>query len=458
MAQKLTLKDLALTAQKRGGYCLATHYKNSGSKVEWQCSEGHVFDASARQVRSGSWCPRCSQSFFFREEICRLSFETIFNQPFPKCRPDWLLNERGNRMELDGYNEQLKLAFEYNGEQHYNTNFFSQNQTLESRQKDDELKAHICNQKDVLLIIFTPDDDLTQISKQIETTSKHKPTILKNADLGREIDFDGVWQHRNKIAALRQLARSKNGKLISTKYLGQKTHLTWECEQGHRWTAGSGNILTGHWCPDCGGRPNLNIYDMQNFVEKFGGVCLSKEYINTRSSLNWQCINGHKWEASYAHIRLGYWCIKCAQDPHILEVENPYVTVRIEQLKSIARAKGGECLSDIYLGDDQKLIWRCANGHTWDAVPGSIKQGRWCPDCGGRPRLNLQIAQQAALDFEGECLSTEYINVKTKMKWRCKKGHEWETSFDSVRQGNWCRRCSQITRRMREKIQTPNVN
>lgn len=391
MTKKLTLEELELTAQRRGGHCLATKYKNSSSKVKWKCSEGHVFDATTRDVRSGRWCPRCSKSFFFKEEICRLSFETIFKHPFPKCRPDWLLNERGNRMELDGYNKNLKLAFEYNGEQHYKENFFSQNMSLQRRIKNDELKINLCKKNGILLITFTPEDDLSKISEKIKKSSHNKKAILQIADFNREIDFDGVWQYRNKIASLRQFVSIKNGKLISKKYQGQKTHLIWQCKIGH------------------------------------------------------------EWHASYAHIRAGYWCIKCARDPYIKDVENPNSTVTIEHLKFIARSKGGDCLSDTYLGDNQKLIWKCAIGHVWDAVPTSIKQGRWCPDCGGRPRLNLQIAQQAALDFQGECLSEEYINVKTKMKWRCKEGHEWQTSFDSVRQGNWCRRCAQTARRIREK-------
>ena len=32
---------------------------------------------------------------------------------FTKIRPDWL-----NKLELDGYNDELKLAFEYQGKQH----------------------------------------------------------------------------------------------------------------------------------------------------------------------------------------------------------------------------------------------------------------------------------------------------------------------------------------------------
>ena len=451
MTKKLTLEELELTAQRRGGHCLATKYKNSSSKVKWKCSEGHVFDATTRDVRSGRWCPRCSKSFFFKEEICRLSFETIFKHPFPKCRPDWLLNERGNRMELDGYNENLKLAFEYNGEQHYKENFFSQNMSLQRRIKNDELKINLCKKNGILLITFSPEDDLSKISEKIKKSSHNKKAILQIADFNREIDFDGVWQHRNKIASLRQFVSIKNGKLISKKYQGQKTHLIWECEKGHQWTAAPMNILSGYWCPKCAGRPQLTITDMRKVAEEFDGNCLSKEYVNAKSALNWQCKNGHEWHASYAHIQAGYWCIKCARDPYIKDVENPNSTVTIEHLKFIARSKGGDCLSDTYLGDNQKLIWKCAIGHVWDAVPTSIKQGRWCPDYGGRPRLNLQIAQQAALDFQGECLSEEYINVKTKMKWRCKEGHEWQTSFDSVRQGNWCRRCAQTARRIREK-------
>ena len=31
--------------------------------------------------------------------------------------------------------------------------------------------------------------------------------------------------------------------------------------------------------------------------------------------------------------------------------------------------------------------------------------------------------------------------IKSKLKWKCKEGHIWETSLGSVLNGNWCNKC-----------------
>ena len=49
-------------------------------------------------------------------------FEKIYNKKFAKCKPLWLKNQRGSQLELDGYNDELKIAFEYQGRQHYEDN------------------------------------------------------------------------------------------------------------------------------------------------------------------------------------------------------------------------------------------------------------------------------------------------------------------------------------------------
>lgn len=53
------------------------------------------------------------------ETQCRRIFEHIFKKPFPTVRPPFLKRSNGKCLELDGYNKELNLAFEYNGVQHY---------------------------------------------------------------------------------------------------------------------------------------------------------------------------------------------------------------------------------------------------------------------------------------------------------------------------------------------------
>lgn len=54
------------------------------------------------------------------EEMSRKVFQHIFGLQFPTVRPDILENpETGSNLEFDGYNPILKIAFEYNGIQHY---------------------------------------------------------------------------------------------------------------------------------------------------------------------------------------------------------------------------------------------------------------------------------------------------------------------------------------------------
>ena len=115
-------------------------------------------------------------------------------------------------------------------------------------------------------------------------------------------------------------------------------------------------------------------------------------------------------------------------------------------LREIALAKGGSCLSGHYVEGRIKLRWRCADGHEWEAAPNSIRGGSWCPVCANKARgpkkLGIEVCQKAALAKGGQCLSTEYMNSDTKLRWRCAEGHEWDAIPDSVvRRGTWSPHC-----------------
>jgi len=92
------------------------------------------------------------------ENRCRQIFEEIFKKPFPNVRPEFLrrLNKNNKfiKLELDGYNPQLKLAWEYNGIQHYKyTPKFhkSQQDFIDQLQRDKE-KKELCKINGIILI------------------------------------------------------------------------------------------------------------------------------------------------------------------------------------------------------------------------------------------------------------------------------------------------------------------
>jgi hypothetical protein len=88
---------------------------------------------------------------------CRRVLEKIFNKPFNKSRPNFLNNPvtGGNfNLELDCYNNELKIAVEYNGIQHYKYNkFFHKNYEHFLNQKyRDDMKKRICKDNNIILI------------------------------------------------------------------------------------------------------------------------------------------------------------------------------------------------------------------------------------------------------------------------------------------------------------------
>ncbi len=117
----------------------------------------------------------------------------------------------------------------------------------------------------------------------------------------------------------------------------------------------------------------------------------------------------------------------------------------LEVFQEVARERGGECLSTEYINIDSKLLWRCAEGHEWEAKATHIKNSNsWCPQCHlYNVKLDISVFQRIARVRGGECLSTEYINIGSKLLWRCDEGHQWNATGHSIKNdGSWCLRCA----------------
>lgn len=124
------------------------------------------------------------------ERLCCQTMERIYEAPFETIRPDWLINpETGEKLELDCYNEELQIAVEYNGEQHYTWPNFT-NQTYQqfiNQVRRDQLKIELCDRNGVYLIVVpynVSHDKIPEfiISHLPETLQKrlHEEHILSN--------------------------------------------------------------------------------------------------------------------------------------------------------------------------------------------------------------------------------------------------------------------------------------
>ena len=250
--KKLTLQDCSNYAQLKDGYCLSVEYVNAASNLTWQCKYGHIWEANFNNVKSkNSWCPQCSSNI--GERICRIFFENFFDKPFSKTRPEWLETSTGSKLELDGFNSELKIAFEYQGIQHYEMDgfFVRSEEQLEKRIEYDLLKNKLCIENNVELIIVPYLKNLTDI----DSIKNELTTILlqKGFSTQKIITIDLKKLYSNKIQKYKELAKIRGGKCLSDVYVNYYTKLTWCCSEKHIWDAVGYSIEKGHWCPDCAG-------------------------------------------------------------------------------------------------------------------------------------------------------------------------------------------------------------
>lgn len=56
---KLTIVEMHKTARDHGGMCLSDKI---ATKLLWECSEGHRWEATAANVKRGTWCPHCART------------------------------------------------------------------------------------------------------------------------------------------------------------------------------------------------------------------------------------------------------------------------------------------------------------------------------------------------------------------------------------------------------------
>jgi hypothetical protein len=241
------------------------------------------------------------------EEKCRYILEQFTGKRFYKKRLP------GTCFILDGFCKQLKLAFEYNGEQHYKAvPHFQQTLSLKERQQYDKRKQDICNQLQIQLIIIpywiAKKGDKHLIS-YIDDHLKGIPKVTTT------VSMRTLYNSRSELQELKTISENRGGRCLSTEYIDSTKPMRWECRKGHIWTTTSSHIKRGSWCKRCSRLKTID--DMQQLAAAHDGKCLSTVYTNAISPLEWECRLGHRWAATPNQTQQGRWCSTCKSSTNI---------------------------------------------------------------------------------------------------------------------------------------------
>ena len=232
------------------------HLITSRQKIRVACPLGHTDTKSPTHVESQrTLCKECSTGLY--ERIVRAHFEAIFGVKFPKSRPHWLRNNVTQRpLELDGFAERLRVAFEHDGPQHYGRKIRSAQtaQELKVIRKLHILKDGLCLRHKVKLIRIVTMTNIASSDalrkailkkcKEARLRVPHPTAIEQIADVPDSIR---IWQEiRNRVA-------DRGGTLLTRCYAGSSTTLRLSCAQkSHKpFSTTPGHLKRGQWCREC---------------------------------------------------------------------------------------------------------------------------------------------------------------------------------------------------------------
>lgn len=127
-------------------------YYESYEDDDFNCDDITFEDTQVEDIK---FAPVSGRKVSKGEAICKAVLEELYSKEFHTVRPDFLKNPETKRnLELDCYNEELRLAVEYNGIQHYKwPNFTGQSKEAFIKQvRRDQYKVEACDNNGVYLI------------------------------------------------------------------------------------------------------------------------------------------------------------------------------------------------------------------------------------------------------------------------------------------------------------------
>jgi len=330
----------------------------------YKCPKGHEWKCYVHNVYSEkSGCPHCSTTS--GERRCRFILETIFCKPFTKTR-----SVVDDGLELDMYNEELRIACEYNGIHHYkeDAKFFHKYGGFEGQQERDQKKSSFCEINDIRLIVvpytlysfqetvkyildlLEVDVEIDWKSKEIEFNSSVDNNILTSAAMQSEWDT---------------VAAAKGGQYVTCHTNGKRAVHKFICANGHEFSLQASDVRRGRWCWDCSGRKPLSIDVISDKLASIG-METSSEFVKSSDTLALKCnycesVYTNIWDNIKQRELKNGCCRECKASKN-----------KLEKIQDKLSDLGLSFTGTLFLDAKTKYTWVCLNGHetigNWNAI------------------------------------------------------------------------------------------
>ncbi len=274
-------------------------YVGEQNIYQWRCQEGHKWECRPHIIASGKGCPICTSEVTL-EDKCRFILEQLTEKKFPKTRKTL------KGLELDGYCQELNVAFEFQGPQHYQKHFWHKKaNSFEMQIERDKRKCNLCKTLNIYKI------DIPYFECKNKTMMEK--FISSKIGIHKTIDWSTFKGSPSLFRSLCDYAALKGFICLSTTYFGATTKLKWKCSKNHEWESSPANIKSGYGCPYCSKKAKKTIKDMHDLAKLRGFFFLSTKYSNVMTKHLWACQHKHRWMARPNCIQQGRGCPKCVQ-------------------------------------------------------------------------------------------------------------------------------------------------
>ena len=430
------IEDLHAWGLELGGRCLSKEYAGSARLYQWECGQcQHRWKAAWNNVKHhNSWCPECKTSV--REKITRAAFQENFpGENFAK-------DQKAIGMELDGYSEELCLAFEHDGAQHrVRVKHFQRGERdFEAQLERDARKDALCDEAGITLIRI-PDRGILP-HNQIRTHVRDK-IIELGYDVPEALPddatfFASVRAARGESPYLDEVKRAvaaRGGTLQGDGCPTRTYPLHVRCRVGHEFETRYDSLSRGRWCPSCGGTAAKEDQEIEAAVATRDYVYLHTETRKVsgkvRRYVTAQCPDPEHppTELLWDNFKKGRGCQKCGHKRAgaARRAGRDQVAARLERL---GLAPVGPCQAINKPG-----VFECAEGHRFTSTVKKAEAATAatrCPACA--------IANLEGISLAGE-YGPETDPVKTQLTWRCDQCQEtFQTTYRGMRiRKKYCR-------------------